>query len=52
MRLGKQQASGYVADTVTDSIAAEEITIDSAERSRRTPAPEPVAIREPAHSAS
>jgi hypothetical protein len=48
MRLGKEQASGYVADTVTDSITADEITIDSAERTRPTPAPEPIAILEPA----
>jgi hypothetical protein len=51
MRLGKEQASGYVADTVTDSIAADEGTFDSAERSRPTPAPEPAVIPEPAHSA-
>jgi len=48
MRLGKEKASGYVEDTVTDSLAADEITIDSAERARPAPVPEPVASAEPA----
>lgn len=48
MRLGKEQASGYVEDSVTDSIAADEITIDSGERSRPALVPEPVAIVQPA----
>ena len=48
MRLGKQQASGYVEDTAADSITPEEITIDSEERSRPTPVPEPAVILQPA----
>jgi hypothetical protein len=48
MRLGKEQASGYVEDSVTDSIAADESPIDSEERARPAPVPEPVAIASPA----
>jgi hypothetical protein len=52
MRLGKEQAVGYVEDTETESLAvvgntvpentAQEITIDQPERMRPTPATEPV----------
>lgn len=51
MRLGKEKASGYVADTVTDSITADEITILPAERSQPAPVPEPVAVPQLAHPA-
>ncbi len=56
MRLGKQQASGYVEDavaeeTVTVSIPADQSTIDAAERSGPPPVPQPAAILEPARQA-
>lgn len=41
MRLGKEQAAGYVEDTETIS-AAEELTIHP-ERTQPTPEPEPAA---------
>ena len=50
MRLGKEQASGYVEDTATDSIVAEQITIESEERTRPTLATEPAAILQPAQT--
>jgi len=31
MRLGKEQAVGYVEDTEADAIAAEEITVDQSQ---------------------
>jgi hypothetical protein len=40
MRLGREQASGYVADTATDSLA-QEITIDAEERTAPSVVPEP-----------
>lgn len=43
MRLGKEQAAGYVEDTeANDTPVAEEIKIDSTERMRPAPVPEPV----------
>jgi hypothetical protein len=44
MRLGKEQASGCVEDTATDSIVVEEITIDAEERTRPTLVTEPAVI--------
>ena len=44
MRLGQEQASGYVEDTVLDSTPANELTIDSAAGSRPAPVPEPAAV--------
>lgn len=45
MRLGKEQAAGYVEDTETDDTQApEEIKIDATERMRPTPVPEPVRV--------
>jgi hypothetical protein len=41
MRLGKEQAVGYVEDTEADSLPVEEIEIDQSERTRLSPAPEP-----------
>ncbi len=43
MRLGKEQAAGYVEDTETSAPVAEEVKIDSTERMRPAPVPEPVA---------
>jgi len=46
MRLGKEQAVGYVedtgylSDTGTDSLPAEELTVDRSEGMPLTPAPE------------
>jgi hypothetical protein len=48
MRLGKEQASGYVEDTATDSIVVEEITTGAEELTRPTLAQEPAAILQPA----
>jgi hypothetical protein len=42
MRLGREQASGYVEDTAEDPITAEEPTIHAAERAVTAPAAEPV----------
>jgi len=42
MRLGKEQAVGYVEDTEENSPVVEEIKVDSAQP--LTPAPEPVAV--------
>ena len=41
MRLGKEQAVGYVEDTEADAVAAEEITIDQSQPMPLTPAPAP-----------
>jgi hypothetical protein len=41
MRLGKEQAVGYVEDTEADSFPVEETEIDQSERARLSPAPEP-----------
>jgi hypothetical protein len=41
MRLGKEQSAGYVEDTELDSTVAEEIKIDSEERTPLTPTPQP-----------
>ncbi len=49
MRLGKEKGSGYVADTLTDSIAADQINPDPAERTQPAPVAEPMTILEPAH---
>jgi hypothetical protein len=43
MRLGRKQASGYVADTATDSTEPEQITIESEERAVPPAVPEPAA---------
>jgi hypothetical protein len=48
MRLGKEQAAGYVEDTGTDTdndmIVAEELTTSEPERTELTPAPQPAPI--------
>jgi hypothetical protein len=44
MRLGKEQAVGYVEDIEAAPNGAEEIKIDSSERMPLTPAPEPVTV--------
>jgi hypothetical protein len=44
MRLGKEQAAGYVEDFEADGIGTEEIMSDSSERMPLTPAPEPVTV--------
>jgi hypothetical protein len=41
MRLGKEQAAGFVEDTDTDMPEGEEITIGQPERTELTPAPQP-----------
>jgi hypothetical protein len=41
MRLGREQAAGYVEDTEIDSIAVAEIKIDAEERARPAPDPQP-----------
>jgi hypothetical protein len=41
MRLGKEQAVGYVEDTEVDSPPVEDVKIDQSERTRLTPAPQP-----------
>jgi len=41
MRLGKEQAAGFVEDTDTDAGVAEEITISQPERTELSPAPQP-----------
>ena len=41
MRLGKEQAVGYVEDTGTDSLPAEELTIGEGDGMPLTTAPEP-----------
>ena len=41
MRLGKEQATGYVEDTGADTVMAEEITAERPEQTPVTPAPEP-----------
>jgi hypothetical protein len=42
MRLGREQASGYVEDIAADPIAAEEITVHAEGRAVPVPATEPV----------
>jgi hypothetical protein len=43
MRLGKEQAAGYVEDTeINDTPVVEKVEIDAAERMRPTQVPEPV----------
>jgi hypothetical protein len=42
MRLGKEQAAGYVEDTEPADVPEAELTIDSTERVPLTPAPEAV----------
>jgi hypothetical protein len=44
MRLGKEQAAGYVEDTDTDVTEGEELTTRQPERTELTPAPQPAAI--------
>jgi hypothetical protein len=44
MRLGKEKAAGYVEDLEAEPTGTDEVTIDSAERTPLTPAPEPVAV--------
>jgi hypothetical protein len=41
MRLGKEQATGYVEDTESDVTASEEIQIHQPERTEVTPVPQP-----------
>jgi hypothetical protein len=41
MRLGKEQAVGYVEDTGADSLPAQELTIGQPDGMPLTPAPEP-----------
>ena len=41
MRLGKEQATGYVEDTEADTVLAEDITAERSEQTPLTPAPEP-----------
>jgi hypothetical protein len=41
MRLGKEQAAGYVEDTETDSTVAEELTTSQPELTELAPAPQP-----------
>lgn len=41
MRLGKEQAAGYVEDTDTDTTLGEELTTSQPERTEVTSAPEP-----------
>ena len=41
MRLGKEQAVGYVEDTEVDSVPAEEVTVGQADGMPLTTAPEP-----------
>jgi hypothetical protein len=44
MRLGKEQAAGYVEDTESDVTASEEIQISQQERTELTPVPQPAVI--------
>jgi hypothetical protein len=48
MRLGKEQAAGYVEDSLEDTdtgpIGKEEIKFESSERMPLNPAPEPVTV--------
>lgn len=45
MRLGKEQAAGYVEDTeINDAPVVEEIKTDSTERTQPTPVPEPARV--------
>jgi hypothetical protein len=41
MRLGKEQATGYVEDTEADTVLAEEITAEQSEQTPLTPVPGP-----------
>ena len=41
MRLGKEQATGYVGDTEADTVLAEEVTAEQPEQTPLTPATEP-----------
>lgn len=41
MRLGKEQAAGYVEDTEAGELPAEEFTAAQADETALTPAPEP-----------
>ena len=41
MRLGREQASGYVEDTEADTVLAEEITAEQSEQTPVTPASDP-----------
>jgi hypothetical protein len=41
MRLGKEQAVGYVEDTEVDPVPAEEVTVGQADGMPLTTAPEP-----------
>jgi hypothetical protein len=41
MRLGREQASGYVEDTAADEITVEEFTIGAEEPTTQAPAPAP-----------
>jgi hypothetical protein len=41
MRLGKEQATGYVEDIGADMVPAEEIKAEQPERTPLTPDPEP-----------
>jgi hypothetical protein len=41
MRLGKEQATGYVEDTEADTVLAEEFAAERSEQTPLTPAPEP-----------
>ena len=41
MRLGKEQATGYVEDTEAGALPAEELTAAQAGETALTPAPEP-----------
>jgi hypothetical protein len=41
MRLGKEQATGYVEDTQADTVLAEEITAEQSEQTPLTPATDP-----------
>jgi len=41
MRLGKEQAAGYVEDADTETTVGEELTAGQPERTEPTPAPAP-----------
>lgn len=41
MRLGREQASGYVEDTAADEITVQELTVGAEELASQAPATEP-----------
>ena len=41
MRLGREQAAGYVEDTEADPVPSAELATDAQARAQRTPDPDP-----------